>query len=179
MRLNLDWPALNLIESEMTVTSTIMGVSDHTLLIQCDEGNLVIDCKLIQSPSRDACGSHLDLGRMWLDSSQCPSGIPAHHGLDPPYRPISYSIRPHGDHPFRGKMGSIEKPSSHQVEMPPVGFGYYFEADEVARCVRDGNLESERMPLEESRVVQGWLDSVRKGNDSVLKNYPSRVSSEH
>lgn len=37
-----------------------------------------------------------------------------------------------------------------------------YEADEVARCIRDGKIESERMPWEESRVVQGWVDKVRK-----------------
>ena len=47
MRINLDWPALDLIDSELTATLTMMGVSDHTLLLQCDEGNLVIDCKFV------------------------------------------------------------------------------------------------------------------------------------
>ena len=46
----------------------------------------------------------------------------------------------------------------------------HYEADEVARCVRDGKLESERMLLEESRIVQGWFDQVRKAGDTILKN---------
>lgn len=41
-----------------------------------------------------------------------------------------------------------------------------YEADEVARCIRDGKIESERMPWEESRVVQGWVDKVRKEGPS-------------
>ena len=46
----------------------------------------------------------------------------------------------------------------------------HYEADEVARCIRDGKLESQRMPLAESRIVQGWFDQVRKAGDTVLKN---------
>ena len=41
-----------------------------------------------------------------------------------------------------------------------------YEADEVARCIRDGKIESERMQWEESRVVQGWVDKVRKEGPS-------------
>ena len=73
-------------------------------------------------------------------------------------------------------MGSIRTKTQHEVKMPSVGFGYYFEADEVARCVRDGKLESERMPLKDSMIVQGWLDQVRKNGDSVLRDYPGRVA---
>jgi hypothetical protein len=46
----------------------------------------------------------------------------------------------------------------------------HYEADECARCIRDGKLESERMPHEESRIVQSWFDQVRKAGDTVLKD---------
>lgn len=46
----------------------------------------------------------------------------------------------------------------------------HYEADEVARCIRDGKKESERMPWEESRIVQGWFDEIRKNGDTVLKD---------
>ncbi len=36
-----------------------------------------------------------------------------------------------------------------------------YEADEVARCIAAGKIESERMSWEESRLVQVWLDEVR------------------
>jgi hypothetical protein len=49
----------------------------------------------------------------------------------------------------------------------------HYEADEVARCIRDGKTESERMPLKESRVTQGWLDAVRKNGSTVLKDRKS------
>lgn len=43
----------------------------------------------------------------------------------------------------------------------PAGKGMHWEADEAARCLRDGKLESETMPLEESLLVMEAMDSVR------------------
>ena len=50
------------------------------------------------------------------------------------------------------------------------GGSMHYEADEVARCLRDGKKQSERMPWDESRVVQSWFDKVRKDGNSVLKD---------
>lgn len=46
----------------------------------------------------------------------------------------------------------------------------HYEADEVARCIFAGKLESERMSWEESRIVQGWFDQVRRAGDTILKD---------
>lgn len=46
----------------------------------------------------------------------------------------------------------------------------HYEADEVARCLRDGKIESERMSWDESRIVQSWFDQVRKEGNTVLKD---------
>jgi hypothetical protein len=45
----------------------------------------------------------------------------------------------------------------------------------VARCIRDGKIESDRMPWEESRITQGWFDEVRKNGDSVLKDFKGKA----
>lgn len=50
------------------------------------------------------------------------------------------------------------------------GHGLCFEADEVARCIRDGKTESARMPLDESRIVQSWFDEVRKRGSTCMKD---------
>lgn len=55
------------------------------------------------------------------------------------------------------------------------GGAMHYEADEVARGVKDGKMESERMSWEESRIVQGWFDRVRKDGDTVLKNVKGQV----
>ena len=40
-----------------------------------------------------------------------------------------------------------------EVDCPIPGLGMFWEADECARCVRDGKLESEGMGWEESVVI--------------------------
>ena len=46
----------------------------------------------------------------------------------------------------------------------------HYEADEVARCLREGKIESKRMPWEESRQVQHVFDEVRKAGNTILKD---------
>ncbi|KLJ10135.1 oxidoreductase [Blastomyces silverae] len=50
----------------------------------------------------------------------------------------------------------------------------YWEADEAARCVRDGKLESETMSWEESLVIMDVMDEVRR--QGGLK-YPDEIES--
>lgn len=52
------------------------------------------------------------------------------------------------------------------------GWGMFWEADECARCVRDGKLESEVYDLEESIVIMRVMDEVRKQNGLV---YPDKI----
>jgi len=48
------------------------------------------------------------------------------------------------------------------IEFPLDGYvGYEYEALEVMNCIRDGKLESEIMPLEESLAVLKTMDSMR------------------
>lgn len=87
---------------------------------------------------------------------------------DPPWKPDTLTIVPHASF----EPGSIKV---REVQHLPVhaGHGMHYEADEVARCLRDGKKESARVPLDESRITQGFLDSVRKAGDSVLKSRPT------
>ena len=63
----------------------------------------------------------------------------------------------------------MQESKRFEVPVHPGG-GMHYEADEVARCIRDGKKESERMPWDESRIVQGWFDEIRKNGDTVLKD---------
>lgn len=67
-------------------------------------------------------------------------------------------------------------PSVREVvcEFPGNGRGMYWEADEAARCLRDGKLESETMPWEESLVIMDVMDEARRQGD--LK-YPEKIES--
>ncbi|KAH9846034.1 NAD-P-binding protein [Lenzites betulinus] len=49
-----------------------------------------------------------------------------------------------------------------------VGGGWHFEADEVARCLRDGRLESESWGHEKSIIVMEIFDEVRRQGKYVL-----------
>ena len=47
------------------------------------------------------------------------------------------------------------------IEMPFEGNGLNYEAAEVMRCLRGGNLESETMPLDETLEIMRTLDQIR------------------
>ncbi|KIR28466.1 hypothetical protein I309_02771 [Cryptococcus deuterogattii LA55] len=79
----------------------------------------------------------------------------------PPYQPETFYIHPRPSR-FPGPKGTITSSTTHHYPLHDGNNGMSYEADEVARCIRDGKIESERMPWEESRVVQGWVDKVRK-----------------
>ncbi|ODN74942.1 hypothetical protein L198_08193 [Cryptococcus wingfieldii CBS 7118] len=80
----------------------------------------------------------------------------------PPYKPTQFTINPKPD----GYLGSITEKTTYDCPLAPGVKGWAYEADEVARCVKAGKLESERMPWEESQIVQGWVDEVRKNGPS-------------
>jgi hypothetical protein len=44
----------------------------------------------------------------------------------------------------------------------PGGHGMFWEADECARCIRDGKLESEGMPWRETVEVMKVMDEARQ-----------------
>ena len=47
-----------------------------------------------------------------------------------------------------------------RFDPPHVGNGLHYEADEVARCLREGLLESPLMPLEETVAIMETMDAV-------------------
>ncbi|KAF1926794.1 putative oxidoreductase [Didymella exigua CBS 183.55] len=89
----------------------------------------------------------------------------------PSYRPESYTLIP-AQNAARGKPGDFEVET--RVFEIPVGHGMFWEADECARCVRDGKLESETMGWEESVAVMGVMDEVRRQGGLV---YPEPIES--
>ena len=82
----------------------------------------------------------------------------------PAFRPTRYRLIPKGD-------GSA-KPEGKEVECPIPGKGMFWEADEAARCLRDGRLESDGLGWEESVVVMETMDEVRRQNALV---YPDKI----
>ncbi len=48
-----------------------------------------------------------------------------------------------------------------RIEVPAIGNGYNYEAEEVGRCLRTGRTESENMSLDESIAIMRALDTMR------------------
>ena len=61
-----------------------------------------------------------------------------------------------------------------EFDCPIPGQGMFWEADECARCVRDGKGESEGMGWEESVVVMETMDEVRRQGGV---RYPEKIES--
>ncbi|GAA5824746.1 hypothetical protein JCM11251_005325 [Rhodosporidiobolus azoricus] len=57
-------------------------------------------------------------------------------------------------------------------ERPGGIWGFAWEADEVARCIRDGKKESDRMPLNESLHTMQVFDEIRRQGDF---RYPEAI----
>lgn len=85
----------------------------------------------------------------------------------PTYCPTGYTIVPVG----KGLK-------SERVEHPiPAGKGMHWEADEAARCLRDGKIESDVMSLSESILIMESMDTLRAQCDF---KYPAEIESiEH
>jgi len=77
----------------------------------------------------------------------------------PAYRPEGYTIVMSHE---GGKVENVECPIPTDPERDNWGHGMYWEADEAARCIRDGKKESETLPWEESILIMETMDEVRK-----------------
>ncbi|KAJ5894919.1 hypothetical protein N7495_006610 [Penicillium taxi] len=81
-----------------------------------------------------------------------------------PFRPTKYRVILKG----QGEVRQFEQP------FPDDGHGMYWEADEVFRCLRDGKVESEGLPWEESLVIMEVMDEVRRQGGL---EYPQEIES--
>ena len=81
----------------------------------------------------------------------------------PAFRPRRYRFIP---------VDGRGKEDVREVECPIPGKGMFWEADECARCLREGKLESEGMGWEESVVIMELMDEVRKQNGV---EYPEKI----
>jgi len=96
----------------------------------------------------------------------------------PAYRPTSYKVIK-GDAP-QGQVENVECPIPRDPEREGPkghekegwGHGMFWEADEAARCVRDGKLESETLEWDESILIMETMDEVRKQGGL---NYPELI----
>jgi hypothetical protein len=100
----------------------------------------VLSCNITLPPMEPCVVARFRNGNIII-----PSGI---------FRPTTFVVQ-WFDKPGSGKVVREEK-RSHEY----VGFGWHFQADEVARCVRDGKLESELWGHDKSLVEMEIFDEV-------------------
>lgn len=62
---------------------------------------------------------------------------------------------------------SVQGKEDETVEIPLTGNGYGSEAREVTDCIRQGKLQSDLMPLQESKDIMKILDTIREQNHLV------------
>uniref|UniRef100_A0A0B7K8B1 D-xylose 1-dehydrogenase (NADP(+), D-xylono-1,5-lactone-forming) n=1 Tax=Bionectria ochroleuca TaxID=29856 RepID=A0A0B7K8B1_BIOOC len=74
------------------------------------------------------------------------------------------------------KDGSVQGYESRDIhyDIPAGGHGMYWEADEAARCIRDGKIESFVIPWDESVTIMQVVDKIRA---QAGYTYPEEIES--
>ncbi|KAL6720151.1 hypothetical protein ACLMJK_002072 [Lecanora helva] len=90
----------------------------------------------------------------------------------PAFRPTHYRWIPAEEDRDAQKIKPGKNPKVQDYDFPIPGQGMFWEADECARCLRDGKLESEQMGWEESVVIMETMDQVRKQGGI---GYPEKI----
>jgi len=87
----------------------------------------------------------------------------------PAFRPQQYRVIP-----SQQEDGPPVKTCQINIPLKGDGKGLYFEADEAARCIRDGKLQSDVIPWEESIIIMEVMDEVRRQGGLT---YPGNIES--
>lgn len=80
----------------------------------------------------------------------------------PIYRPPSFTVQ------YFDKRGSGNVVREETFKFSHTGGGWYYEADEVARCLRDGKIESEIWGHDKSLLLMDVFDEVSSHNARVV-----------
>lgn len=87
------------------------------------------------------------------------------------YRPESFELYLRDkDEDYTASGNGGEPTKVYKFDIP--GQGMFWEADETARCIRDGKKESDIIPLAESLEVMKTMDTIRKQNNF---EYPAKI----
>lgn len=87
----------------------------------------------------------------------------------PAFRPRKYRLIPKLDTASGTPVGSISEVEDVEFTIPGPGLekgghGMFWEADEAARCLRDGKLQSDTLDWEEILLIMETMDEVREQN---------------
>lgn len=92
----------------------------------------------------------------------------------PAFRPEHYRFIPAEEDIDAQRVRPGKNEKVREFDYPIPGQGMFWEADECARCLRDGKLESENMGWEESVVIMETVDEVRR---QAGLRYPENIES--
>ena len=127
------------------------------------------------------CGIRAGMDPDGKGTAGAPIRIQGTHGelqvFSPTFRPTRYRLVPKLDTLTGKPVGPLTevKDVEHIIPGPGTengGHGMFWEADEVARCLRDGKQQSTIMDWEETIVIMDVMDTVRKQNGIV---YPASI----
>lgn len=88
----------------------------------------------------------------------------------PAYRPQQYKVIRKGS-----EVDVVDVAPPKDEARGGWGHGMFWEADECARCLRDGKKESEGMPWEESVVMMGVMEGTWRRGGVV---YPDQITTD-
>ncbi|OTB11377.1 hypothetical protein K445DRAFT_340120 [Daldinia sp. EC12] len=135
---------------------------------------------ILQFPKHNAMGIALTSLRIATNTDGHNSGGPAIkiqgtkgeiHVMGPAFSPLQYRIvRKDG----AGKVEVVDCPIPKDPERD-WGHGMFWEADECARCLRDGKKESDTLPLSESIVIMEVMEEALKQGDV---KYPDVITTD-
>lgn len=91
--------------------------------------------------------------------------------MGPAFRPTQYKIIKKAN---PGQIEVVDCPIPRDDERD-FGHGMFWEADEAARCLRDGKLESESLPWSESVVIMETMEEALKQGGVV---YPELITTD-
>jgi predicted dehydrogenase len=90
----------------------------------------------------------------------------------PAFRPTEYKvIKKDGN----GHIETVQVPIPQDPKRGNWGHGMFWEADECARCLRDGKKQSDSMPWSESLLIMETMDSVLQQGGV---KYPDLITSD-
>ena len=91
--------------------------------------------------------------------------------MGPAFRPTQYKVIKKAN---PGQIEVVDCPIPRDEERD-FGHGMFWEADEAARCLRDGKLESETLPWSESVVIMETMEEALKQGGVV---YPELITTD-
>jgi len=152
----LVWAIIALYEhpdNERARPSNITGAMVKTPITNVDSSTVfILDFQPIQAQAILSCGITITYPNPSV-TIRFRNGNILLHG--PPFKPTSLTIQ-HFD-----KAGSAKIVREEKKEFSFEGGGWQFQADEVAKCVRDGKLESELWSHDKSLLEMEIFDTVR------------------